>query len=61
MILTITIILVILILTKVIDFSWSGLAFILCVALCIAYLPEILSFLFNAIVNVMTAIMEFAF
>ena len=61
MLLTIIIILVILALAKVIDFSWSGLVFILCVVLCIVFLPEILTFLFDLVVGVMTAIMEFAF
>lgn len=61
MILTIIIILVILALAKIIDFSWSALVFILCVVLCIVFLPEILSFLFDLVVDVTTAIMEFAF
>lgn len=61
MLLTIIIILVILALAKIIDFSWSGLVFILCVVLCIVFLPEILTFLFDLVVGVMTAIMEFAF
>ena len=61
MLLTIIIILVILALAKIIDFSWSTLGLILCVVLCIVFLPEILTFLFDLVVNVMTAIMEFAF
>jgi hypothetical protein len=61
MLLTIIIILAILALAKVIDFSWSALVLILCVVLCIVFLPEILSFLFNLVADVMTAIVEFAF
>lgn len=61
MLLTIIIILAILALAKIIDFSWSALIFILCVVLCIVFLPEILTFLFDLVVGVMTAIMEFAF
>ena len=61
MLLTIIIILFILALGKIIEFSWSAFVFILCVVLCIVFLPEILTFLFDLVVNVMTAIMEFAF
>lgn len=61
MLLTIIIILAILALAKIIDFSWSALVFILCVILCIVFLPEILTFLFNLVTGIMTAIMEFAF
>ena len=61
MVLTIIIILVILALAKIIDISWSALGFILCVVLCIVFLPEILTFIFNLVVGVMTAIVEFAF
>lgn len=59
MTLTIIIILGILLLAKVIDFS--TITTILCVILAIIFLPEILSFLFNLIVGIMSAIMEFAF
>lgn len=61
MVLTIIIILAILALGKIIDFSLSSFVFLLCVVLCIVFFPEILSFLFDLVVNVMTAIMEFAF
>ena len=46
---------------KIINLSLTALVFILCVVLCIVFLPEILTFLFDLVVNVMTAIVEFAF
>jgi hypothetical protein len=61
MITTILIILGVLLLLKVINFSWTSLLFVICVILTIIYLPEILTFLFNLVVDIMTAIMEFAF
>ena len=58
---TILIILGILLLLKVIDFSWVSLLLVICVILIIIFIPEILPILFNLIVDTMTAIMDFAF
>ena len=57
MIFAIFIALGILLLLKSIDSSCYALGVAICVIFCIVFLPEILSFLFNLIVGIMSAIM----